>query len=161
MGNLAEVSISLTAAAAGNYAAGDVISDSASAGTYLTFPGVAGDNGGAAKIFSARYECDNDAQVTALRLWLFHTAPTASALNDNGAFSLHANDFDKVAGIITFPTATDAGAESFAQAALTVPLVVQCASGDRDLYGILQDTVGEEDESAGQIFRISLGVEQS
>lgn len=149
-------SVTLTAAAAGNYAAGDVISNDAdnTEGVALTFSNVARQQGRGGYIDRACVTCSTDTVVGRIRLWLFHTNPTASELDDNAAFSLAvANRL--ALGYIDFPALADNGALGFAQAeALAFPFV--CASITRDLYGVPQFLDAETNEAAGMTLTFDL-----
>lgn len=84
------------------YAAGDVIADSTSAPTILTFAGMAkGDSGcgiiqGAVLTSSA-----NGTPKPDLELWIFDVAPAVT--NDNAAFAVTNADLLNLVGIIPFP----------------------------------------------------------
>ena len=137
------VSISVTKAlaAAGNYAANDVLSESASSGTAWNFANVVGKNGASGKIVRATAVLETTALTPAITLFLFHTVPT-SVLNDNveNTAILHA-DVGNYVGRIDFPAMIDLGtgdSESIATEAdgSNIKLPFKCASGDSDLYGV-------------------------
>lgn len=101
-------------AAAGNYTAKDVLSSSASAGSYSTFDDV----GGSGYIMGARAICETAAVVMRATLLLFKAAPNASnQFNDNVASTaLLEADWDNFLGAIEFPALKSYGGDGFAEA---------------------------------------------
>lgn len=81
-------------AAAGDYLAGDILSDGASDGTghYWVFEDAAALSGGSGWICKLLATCSVDALVPRLRVWFFRSAPTTTELDDNAAFNLTAAD---------------------------------------------------------------------
>lgn len=124
------------------YAAGDVLSDSTSAGTYLTFSGVATTNGGGAEVVGVTIVDDaNQTTKLQVQLWLFDTAPGAT-LNDNAALALSDTDMSHLVAIIPVSNVYVGNTASGASgncALVTAGQVykVACASGDTALYGVL------------------------
>jgi hypothetical protein len=155
-----EVTVSFAAAAAGDYADNDVISDSATNGTGndLVFAGMARGGGGSGRIVKAIQTCSVEAFVATTRLWLFHTDPTGSEKDDNAAFSWVIADRDKLAGVIDFGAGEDFGTVS-ASINHAVSLSYKCAAGDTNLYGILQARDAFTNESAGMTITITLFAE--
>ena len=146
-------------AAAGDYADNDILSNSASAGGAWLFPDMAGVDGGAGEIVGAILTCSVAALASTFRLWLFDANPSASSLNDNAAFSLHASDQDKLIQTIDFvTTASLGGVGGSITATLSKPYT--CAAADTDLYGILQATDAITNESAGMIVIVKLLVKR-
>ncbi|MCH7553548.1 MAG: hypothetical protein IIC82_06100 [Chloroflexi bacterium] len=141
-GNMMTVSVTKALAAAGDYAANDVLSESASAGTVWTFGSVVRANGGSGTIVKAIALLETTALTPGITLFLFSVAPT-SALNDNVANTavLHADQANFI-GRITFPAMADLGtgdSEALATPSLAtgnLPLAFNVASGDRAIYGI-------------------------
>ena len=146
-------------AAAGDYADNDILSNSASAGVAWVFADMAAADGGSGEILGAMLTCSVAALASTFRLWLFDANPSASSLNDNAAFSLHASDQDKLVGVIDFAaTASLGGVAGSITAALSKPYT--CAAGDTDLYGILQATDAISNESASMIVVVKLMVKR-
>ena len=138
---LVNVSVTKSLAAAGDYAAGDVLSEHATSGTAWTFSGVVKQNGCSGEITKAQAICETTGLTPRLTLYLFMATPT-SQVNDNVANTalLHA-DLAKYIGKIDFPAMEDLGGDS--EAIVTpstygnLPLTFTCASADDALYGIL------------------------
>lgn len=149
--------VSPVLAAAGDYAAGDVLSDAATNGTghAFVFAGMARQAGGSGIVAKALITSSVQGWVPAMRLWLFHALPAACELDDNSAFSLDADDRDKVVGYIDFEAGFDAGEVSFVQNT-DVRLAYKCAAADTSLYGILQVTEAATNESAGMTLTVAL-----
>ncbi len=161
-----EVSVTKALAAAGNYAAADVLSESASAGTAWNFVNVARINGGTGTITKAIALLETTALTPGITLFLFHTLPT-SALNDNVANTavLHADEANFI-GRITFPAMADLGSGD-SEAVVTpslatgnLPLDFVTAAGDRDLYGIAVTRDAITGETATDDLIIKLFVRQ-
>lgn len=152
-------SVSLTAEAAGNYADNDVVSnsDTNGEGDALEFTNAVKGNAGAGRLVGASIACDTAAVTASTRIHLFSQEPTASELDDNAAFSLHADDVPYYLGFVQM----DALSSGFAlPSTLTpgAPLFVHAESG-KSLFGILQFTDAETNEAAGMVFTIKLFVE--
>ena len=146
--------------AAGNYAALDVISDSTSAGSLWHFPNCARQNGGGGYIKKLIATASAASMVTRLRLWLFHTGPSASAKEDNAAFDLKAADRQKVTGYLDTTALADVGDVAMGQNfADTLEFV--CASDSRDLFGILVAVDAETNEAANMTISLELGIIQT
>lgn len=143
------------------YTALDTVSDSTSAPTLLTFSNVASFNGGGGYITKARIVTDQKTCVARFRLHLFHTAPTA--INDNSPYlSLYANK-DKSLGRIDFSAAaTEDATNSTAATSLNadVRLAYVCASGTRNIYGVLE-ALDAFTPASGQGFYVELTAEQN
>lgn len=131
------VAVTKAVAAAGDYAAEDVLSESASAGTAWIFRGM----GGSGYIVKAQVICETTGQTHRLTLYLFDTLPT-SQLYDNIANTavLHA-DKDNYIGRIDFPAMEDLGGDSEAIATPStvgnLPLEFRTKGEVQALYGIL------------------------
>jgi len=147
-----------TIAAAGDYAAGDVLSDSTSAGVAWRFVNAARVSGGAGIVFNAEINCSVDALVPRFRLWLFNSDPSNSVRNDNAAKSIVAADRAKIIGFIDFPAMIDIGTVSFAQN--TESRVGFTASGSADIWGILETLDAFTNESASMTINIRLQIAQ-
>ncbi len=148
----AEVSVTKALAAAGDYAAEDVLSESASAGTVWLFSAVVPSNGDRGKIVKAVALSETTALTPKLTLYLFNATPTGAVFNDNVANTsvLNAN-ISQYVGQVDFPAMSDLGgdSESVVTPSLTtgnLPLAFEAASGANDLIGILvtQDAISGE-----------------
>ncbi len=141
-------------AAAGDYAAGDVLSDSTSAGVAWLFTGLARVSGGTGTIYNAEINCSVDALVPRFRLWLFNSDPSNSVRNDNAAKSIVAADRSKLIGYIDFPAMIDIGTVSYAQNQDS--RVGFTASGSANIYGILETLDAFTNETASMTIQIRL-----
>lgn len=157
------VADSFAAAAAGDYADNDVISNSVSNGTGqpLEFVGVPKNAGGAAKIVGATLSMSKDNVVGTTELQLFSQAPTATELDDNAAEGgIGAADQPYYLGKIDFPALADVGAFSFSRATSPTPaspLLVFAAA--RSIFGRLIWRDAETNEAAGMTVTVTLYVD--
>jgi hypothetical protein len=143
------------------YTAGDVLAESTSAPTVLTFKGAIR-NGNS--ILKAALCIDSVAAGTKpdLELWLFHTAPTA--VNDNAAFTITDAEALTLAGIVPFAVATfQASALNCACQKLALDLPLKGSIGSRamasqDLYGIVV-VRNAYTPAANEVFTFSLLIE--
>ena len=144
-------------AAAGDYGDNDVLSNSASNGEGVAwvFPDMALVAGGSGEIVGAILTLTATSITATFRLWLFDAIPSASELDDNAAFSLHANDQAKLVGVVDFAACAPFGgvAGSFTSE-LSKPYA--CAADDTNLYGILQITDATTSEAAGMVVVLKL-----
>lgn len=163
-GNVKTVSVTKALAAAENYAAEDVLSESASAGTVWTFAGVVRGDGASGYVVKAQAICETTALTPRLTMYLFTVAPTSN-LNDNAANTalLHA-DLANYVGKVDFPALEDLGGDSEAVATPStygnLPLSFSCPQGADDLYGILATRDAITAEVATMDMTIRLTVEQ-
>lgn len=148
---------SKTLAAAGNYDDNDIASESASngVGTAWEFVNMAPREGGVGEIFMATIKCSAGAVVASTRLHLFSESPTTSEMDDTAALNMTTADRAKHLGWIDFPAMVDQGDYAMAQAT-GLSQAYYCADGARDLYGVLQLTDAETNESAGMVVEIEL-----
>ena len=161
---LTTVSVTKALAAAGNYAADDVLSESASSGTSWNFASVVAGNGGSGNIVKAVALLETTALVPGITLFLYSAEPT-SALNDNAANTavLHADEANYV-GRITFPVMADLGtgdSEAMVTPSLTtgnLPLAFTCATNDQDLYAIAvtRDAITGETATDDLIIKLTI-----
>ena len=158
-----EISVTKALAAAGDYAAEDVLSESASAGTTWTFSNVVPVNGLSGYIVKAHAIFETTDLTPALTLFLFTAAPT-SELNDNVANTalLHA-DLANYVGRIDFPAMSNVGGDSEAIAVPStsgnLPLAFKCADDANDLIGIVATNDAITGEAAGDDLVIRITVE--
>lgn len=154
-----EVSVTKALAAAGNYAAEDVLSESATAGTAWIFRGT----GGSGYITKAQAICETTGLTPRLILYLFNVLPTSN-LYDNVANTalLHA-DLAKYIGKIDFPALEDLGGDSEALASPStygnLPIAFCTKDVAQTLYGILVTRDAITGESAGDDMTVILTVE--
>lgn len=146
-------------AAAGDYAANDVLSDDADNGEghAWLFAGAARVSGGGGWIVRVIATFSVDGLVPRLRVWFFNANPSASELDDNAAFSIAVADRSKLIGYIDLPALADAGAISVAQN-IADKLPYTCAASD--LYAIVQTLDAFTNESAGMTATLRIQVEQ-
>lgn len=177
---MTQVNATKTIVAAGNYTAGDVLSESATDtfGTAWVFGGIENRAGAGAHIDNAWIIFSGsgaDAVTAVYKLWLFSNNPSTSELDDNAAKSFSAADMANFLGIITFQAAVDQGAVAVAMIDLTktpnplhvVPInrnnalgVIGGVNGGASrIWGVLEDTSGETNEAAGMTATITLNVE--
>ena len=161
---LKTVSVTKPLAAAGNYAANDVMSESASSGTVWLFPAIARANGGSGLIVKAQAIMETTNLTPRLILHLFIAAPT-SQLNDNepNTALLHA-DLANYVGPVEFSALRTSGGDSETIATPStvgnVPLAFTCASDADDLIGIVATLDAITGEVATDDLTIVLEVEQ-
>ena len=148
--------VSRAVAAAGNYDANDVVSNSATeaSATPWIFDGMSPGVGKAGCIFAASIVwARDDVSGSRFRLFLLNEQPAAdTVLADNAALSFGAADLDKVVCYIDFPAMIDIGAFSMAQA---VGVNYGYYTTDK-LYGVLQILDAETSETAGMTVTIKL-----
>jgi hypothetical protein len=124
------------------YAAGDAVSNSASAPVPISFPAAARVNGGSGLIIGARH-VKQSTVAAQFRLWLYRVAPTA--VNDDAVQPLlWANRLNRVGFVDFTHTATTGASDStsahgiFPGAAGPMPFVTDPAG--TGLFGLLQAT---------------------
>lgn len=158
-------SVTKALAAAGDYAANDVLSESATVGTSWKFSDVVKKNGRTGTITKAMAILETTALTPRIVLYLFKAVPT-SELNDNvlNTALLHA-DLANFVGWIEFDAmetlnAGDSIAITTPSTDGNIPLDFECASGDDSLYGIAVTRDAITGEVAGDDLTIVLFVRQ-
>ena len=157
------VSVTKAIAAAGNYDAEDVLSESASAGTAWQFSDIAR-KGSRGYITNAKVVSETTGLTPRLTLYLFKAAPTSN-LNDRVANTavLHA-DLANYVGRIDFMALEDLGGDSEAVVSPStvgnLPLAFECAPDDGDLHGILVTRAAITGEVAADDYTVSLTSEE-
>lgn len=153
-------------AAAGDYAAEDVLSENATdtAGTAFEFKRVARSKGGAFSVTQAVALCSTTNLTPRLTLYLFSKTPS-SELDDNAANSaVAALDVDFYLGRIEFPAMSDLGGQSEAIAMMdtgsNLPLDGVCSPGLDSIYGIAVTEDAITGEVAGMTLTFKLFVRQ-
>lgn len=142
------------------YTANDVISNSTSAPTVMTFSNVLptdynSASGSGFTILGVRLRIDANAVPSGMagfRLHLYNAAPTA--INDNAAFNLPSADRSKYLGYITISTPVDIGDTLWAEDD-NVNFSGALASGSTSLYGILE-TLGAFTPSSQTVKTITI-----
>lgn len=144
------------------YVAGDVICDSTSAPTVLTFSSCARTVAGLGTVTKAYLRSDgaNSGDIT---LYLFNTAPVID--NDNSAWTPTWAEINgaKLVSTISFEAANakaDAGTTVWSIKSAEVTEQFACASGDTNLYGILVAD-GALTPASGQNFEVVLNIFQN
>ncbi len=158
------VSVTKALAAAGDYAAEDVMCESATTGVAWTFSAIARGYGTKGYITKAHAMWETTALTPRLTLYLFNAAPSTE-LDDNKANAAPAYaDLSQYVGKIDFPAMEDLGGMSEAVATPSttgnLPLEFECASGADDLIGILVTRDIIDGEAAGESMTIRLTAEQ-
>ena len=158
-GRTITVSVTRTIAAAGDYAAEDVVSDSTSAGTAMTFS-IGKNKGAGGYITKAGVLCSVTALTPRFTLYLFNNTPTSN-LNDNAANAAPVTaDRASYIGKIDFPATEDLGGNS--EVLITpstignLPLAFNCDEDDASLYGILVTRDAITGESANMTIVVTL-----
>lgn len=144
-------------AAAANYTAGDVVSESATAGTSWEFSPIQLFEARRGVITHAVLTSSEDSVTARYRLHLFTSDPSASELDDNVAKNFAAADLGKYVGSIDFEAVVDQGAGGWTKSSPYVGFQLDEAS--QALYGVLEDLDGETAETAGMTYTIRLFVE--
>lgn len=154
------VSVTKVLAAAGNYDAEDVLSESATVGTAYVFPGMAQYADGSGVILKAEAFCSTTALNPRLTLYLYNAVPSC-ALNDAAANTgLLAGDLPKRVGRIDFTAMEDLGgfSETLATSSTygNLPLDFTCSDASGSLYGVLVTRDAITGEAAGMTMTIRL-----
>lgn len=142
-----------TVAAAGDYAALDILAHSASNGVGVNWiwSNAAAVAGGSGTITRVLIRGTAETMTARIRIWLFNAATTtATEMDDNAAFLLDEDDYGKLLGWIDMPAMARAGAsgEPFVTQNIDVRFAFAC-NADAHLYGILQLLDAETLEAAG------------
>lgn len=155
-----EVEARKTIAAAGDYTAGDVVSENATAGTAWKFENCARFPGRPFYITSVQANCSEDS-ITAmlLRIHWFIRDPNASVRNDNVAMAHAQADRPAYRGFTDLTVFVDLGDFSAIGDDTIRKLIVPDPSS-RDLYAIVETRAAEANETANMNMTITLGIEQ-
>jgi len=164
-GRLKNISVTKSVAAAENYAAEDIISESATDGTVWTFTDAARTQGSGGYITKAQVFCETTGQVQRLSLYLFTSDAVTCEVDDNKAFDgvVHA-DIGYYIGRIDFPAMDDFGGDSETTCTPSttgnLPLSFICESDSKDIYGVLITRDAFTNETATDDYIVRLTVEQ-
>ena len=150
-----------TLAAAGDYAANDVLSESATdtAGRWWTFYDCARAPGRSFWITGVRVTCDEDSILARVRLHFFRLPPGASELDDNAAFALAAPDDLHYLQHVDLPAFADRGGFSAAGDDSVRKMITPFLTS-RHIYMIAELLDAETGETAGMIMRFELEIER-
>lgn len=139
------------------YAAGDVINESTTAGTVWTFANCGRTNGGTGIVLGAVLTVSTDPTTDYdTELWLFDAEPATA--NDNAAFAPTDAELRDLVCIIEFDTAF-AGSGNLAYQKLGLNAAFKCATDAKDLYGVLV-TRSTTTPASGDRFDIRLTLAQ-
>lgn len=141
------------------YTAGDAITTATSSASGYTFTDCARINGGHGTILDGTLHCsDPNAALPTLELWLFDTLPTIP--NDNAAFAFSDAEADTVVAVLRFNASdySDSSNNRIYHMA-NQPRQFKCASGSKDLYGVLKTLTGFT-PVANSTFRAKLKIVQ-
>lgn len=164
IGTIKTVRVTKAIAAAGDYAAEDVLSESASAGTAWTFSAIFRANNAGGYITKAKAIWQTTALTPRLTLYLFKATPTSN-LNDNVANAAPSNaDKANFIGQIDFPALEDLGGCSVAVVSPStvgkLPLWVDAATDADDIIAIAVTRDDITGEVATNELSFELSVEQ-
>jgi len=144
-------------AAAGNYAADDVLSENASTGTVWTWAEVVNVNGGAGEIIGAIASSKTNAVRYRPKVFLYNATPAATTeLNDNATNNAPVNSdvsAGTFVGTISFPSLSENGGNTISAATPNsstsgLPLVFKAATNADDLIGVVITQDAETNETA-------------
>lgn len=140
------------------YSLNDAISDSTTAPTVLTFTNASRAAGGSGYVVRARLMTDQSANVAAYRLHLFRA--TATAINDNAAYTNLIANRANYLGYIDFPAATTEGTGSDSANSQNLDTRLAFVATGTSLFGLLQ-TKTAFTPASGQRYYVELGIEQN
>jgi hypothetical protein len=141
------------------YAAKDVVANSTTSPTVVTFSGMARVNGGGGYIVKARLLTNRSTDTEQFRMHLYNVAP--SGIADNAQMPLLWTNRANRIGFLDFPALSTEGTGSDSSYALLAPgntnfpLPFVCAAGNSSLYAIFETTTSFTPAS-GQSFYIEL-----
>lgn len=144
-------------AAAGNYAANDVLNSDATNGAQWVWENVCPPEGGSVWLVGVSATCTEDSIANRTRIWPFVQTIGGSSVADNAAFAMVDTDRKNVRPYIDLPAFADVGVPSIAfdgdtRRKITLP--------GPHLYGLVQTLDAETNETAGMLLRIVLEFEQ-
>ncbi len=144
----------LTAAAAGDYAAGDVMSQNVTdtLGTCLILPNFVVNPGDTGTVTAIRARCSEDAVLVTLRLFCFNAMPLPLEIemDDNIAFNFKtAEGQNKFVGSILLNPFVDRGTSTSTSDNPNLFEPMKCASGSTTLFVLPALETAEANETAG------------
>lgn len=152
-------SVSLTAAAAGDYAAGDVMSNSVTdtLGVPMYIPGIARTKGGVVNIQAIRAVCSEDAVLVTMRLHFFTLAPLPGEveMDDNIAYTVKtAAGGAKFVGSLLLSPFVDRGTAVSTSDTVYSPIEpLHCDPNETGLFFVVVLETAEANETAGMDIR--------
>lgn len=163
MSKLITVTKTKIVAAAENYAAKDVISESATLGTAWVFDNVVRKNGDSGYIVGGWVFCETAAQAQRLSLDLYNKPPTCQTQDNVGYTGVLLADIDKYTGCrLDFPGFEDVGGTSQAvivPGSPSMPMPFICAPDSKSLHGMLFTRDAFTNEAATKVYSITLIIE--
>lgn len=156
---MAAFSVTKTLAAAGNYDASDIMSESASngVGTAWRFQNVCR-QGETIMIAGLRARCSEDSVTSPIRTHWFRTNPSNSELDDNAALNIHATDAAQKVAEITTGAMGDHGATSYGENADVRHVISPTPNSGTDLWCIANWVNAETAETASMTMEIEIEV---
>ena len=149
-------------AAAGNYAANDVLSDNATdgQGTAWEFVNCARENGASFWITGVQATCSEDSILARIRIHWFDAYPAGAELDDNAAFALvEANRSHYLSPPTDLPAFADRGGFS-ATGDDTVRKMITPDAASRSIWAIVEILDAETAELANMQMAIRLQIER-
>lgn len=153
------VSVTLTAAAAGDYAANDVVSNSATgdAGVAGQIAAAVTNNGEVAILDSVSAVCSEDSVVFRLRLHFYNYNPAAAdvEMDDNAAFDFAKNATGAAGylGYVDLPAFADRGTSASHSQADNLRKLLKCGASTTTLYYVVQTLDAEANETTSMTIR--------
>lgn len=138
------------------YAAGDVVSNSTTAGAALHFPDIMRDNEQGIVLRAFAIKSGTGVTTSSLRLYLFNQDP--GTVNDNAAFSLSYANRAKLVTSLLIPDFKAIGSSAWSEFYPSLILPVTSADGQSgDLWGVLV-AEGAYTPASGEQFSVTLYV---
>lgn len=137
------------------YTSGDIVANSSTVASYLTFADVNNEAGGLVMLSNAKLKielADVPAGMAGYTLHLFSAPPTA--VLDNAACVISNADGDNYVGSIDFSTPVDKGGFLWSQAD-AVNFGCKLADESKNLYGYLVN-LGSQTPTAGTVIKVKL-----
>ena len=146
--------VEMTCAAAGDYAAGDVLSNSATdgVGRSIYVPSLTRLAGGTPIVMNVVATCNEDAVAFSLRLHFFRVSPVAAdvEMDDNVPFDAAklVGAVDNWAGSILLNAFVDRGTSIATSETFDIRQIFRCAPHDNGLWMVVTAETGEANETA-------------
>jgi hypothetical protein len=151
-------------AAAGDYAAEDVMCENATTGQPWLFPNMALVNGGSGSIIKAQAFWETTALTPRLTVYLYNALPTCELRDNVANTGPLAADLPSYVGRIDFPALEDLGGMSTAIATPStygnLPLFYKCGNTLTSLWGIVVTRDAVTGEAANAKMTIKLDTER-
>ena len=166
MGKIKPYQITKSLAAAGNYAAEDVLSESATAGTAWHFENIVSENGGTGKIHQVTAHCSTTALTPRIVLYPFNISPVSGQFNDNVANTavVDGDIRNVLCPPIDLPPMRDYGGDSESWATPStsgnLPVVFQCLNSSKDIYIIAVTKDAITGEAVGMNLTLTFWIEE-